>query len=1829
MSNGDGNSEYRVFGQKESKEERFSVSDIVAQVTEVRLADSRAEGTEIPLEIKDQDVVAVELDDGFTLWLRGSDLRAELGEETRDGALTLRRSYGTDASERGLGGWVLKGLKVFGFDPVEGLVRAAADAVEPKQGNALLHLDPHAPLPAAPEAWQAVSGELPEADDKGPLLLFVHGTFSSTFGSFGELFKAPGPAATLQASYPGRIYGFEHRTLTESPVANALDLVGRLPKGARLHLVSHSRGGLVADLLCLAPLVGQQGLLSEDYLKRLPPDDQRDLPKLIEALRAKRPRVERFVRVASPSRGTTLASGRLDRWLSVVSHLLSKVPVLSDTIGGAVQDLILAMVKERTDPETLPGVEAMMPESALVAFLNRPDLAIAEPLAVISGDIQEQGLWSRLKLLIPDLFFAGDHDLVVNTGSMYGGLRRARGWYCFDQGADVNHFNYFGISEEKAKGAGRQPITVDALLLGLLGELPGRLYQPLAEAPSIAPARSATGVTGRRPVLFVLPGIMGSSLAVRDASEEVWLSIPRLALGQLDRLRMDQGLPIKPTGLLGMAYGDLIEFMGRSHDVLPFPYDWRNSVREAAARLADEVAKALDQTESRNQPVRILAHSMGGLVARAMIADRPDLWRRILDRGGRLVMLGTPNRGSWEIVRLLVSQASTLKQLALLDVTKARAGLLAIIRDFPGVLELLPEDRRDFFTDGIWRTLRDHDQVEQWDLPGQGRPAAAGANWLERAREARAWLRDKAIDPQGMVYVAGQAPETASDVVLASGQRLLQAGQKRLAFFVSQRGDSSVLWDDGLLPGVPTWYAPGITHGDLAKDRTIFGAIEDLLGQGRTEAKVMQREAPVSRGADVTREMAEREPAYYPDEDTLVRTALAISPPRPRAAAKLPVVRVSVTHGSLGFAAHRVAVGHYEGDSIVAAEAYLDHVLDGRLTARHVLGLYPGLAGTHALFDNPSPQGKPLGALVVGLGAVGELTSRLLTATFARALLELARQSVERPVSDPVKPADGAQEIALSCLLIGTGAGGIGAQESVLALLRGVAEANRTLERAGQIENVRIATIELVELWEDRAIAAARALRRVLQDPELSGAIEVAPLIRQGAGGNRGVRIVDDDPAWWHRLQVRTDEQGALRFTSLTRRARAEETLVSTQAELVDRFVARASAGTDYAPDLSRTLYEMLLPNPLKDGSEMRSHLVLVLDEKAAGFPWEMLEDRWSQPLPGLGATTSAERGNARMPRSVEFGLLRQLKIANPRAKPVMSFERKALVVGDPVSDFVPLPGARDEAKRIAAQLTQSDYRVAELIQPKAEAVMLALHADAYQILHLAGHGVHRHPLEGRAKRPCDLCGQPLPQKEQDLVSGMIIGEGMVLTPGDVEQMRRVPDLVFLNCCHLGRVDDKGKDSDRDRMHRLAANLAAQFIQMGVRAVVAAGWAVNDRAALTFAETFYRHMVDGRRFGEAVRLAREQTWQDHPTYNTWGAYQCYGDPDFVLAGGGEREPGPADSGYVCPSEAVADLDNLRAEAQTAPPERVPKLRDSLQGIEKALNDITEKGGPDWQQCGEVAEALGLAQGELGRFEDAIASLDRAIRADDARVSWNAIEQRARYQARQAKALCAKGDEASRQQGQALFESALKSLAAMSLDPDGKLTVERYRSLSGIHWRRVQILLAGEREAELERLVSVFERAAADLNRGEADPLDPYSRLLWLTGKLMLTAYSGKRLAELCPAFSDWCAEIERSAPEYERVSPGASAGAINLELRLLKQVAEGGLGEPEADAHIAELRTILKRGASQRQLSSLLDYAELLQVLSEGATHKKTSFRPQAQPSKRIADALREALAET
>ena len=201
------------------------------------------------------------------------------------------------------------------------------------------------------------------------------------------------------------------------------------------------------------------------------------LAELLGELATREIRVTRFVRVACPARGTTLASGRLDRWLSMLNFLAGKALGESPFADGL--EFLLAVVKERTDPRTLPGLEAMMPGSALTRLLHHPELVTRADLSVIAGDVEGASPWQKIKLLVTDWFYGADHDLVVNTGAMSGGLRRTEGGARFrlDRGAQVNHFSYF-----------RNADSVGWLLAGLTrGDHEDGGFRPLAEAPQTPP----------------------------------------------------------------------------------------------------------------------------------------------------------------------------------------------------------------------------------------------------------------------------------------------------------------------------------------------------------------------------------------------------------------------------------------------------------------------------------------------------------------------------------------------------------------------------------------------------------------------------------------------------------------------------------------------------------------------------------------------------------------------------------------------------------------------------------------------------------------------------------------------------------------------------------------------------------------------------------------------------------------------------------------------------------------------------------------------------------------------------------------------------------------------------------------------------------------------------------------------------------------------------------------------------------------------------------------------------------------------------------------------
>ena len=85
-----------------------------------------------------------------------------------------------------------------------------------------------------------------------------------------------------------------------------------------------------------------------------------------------------------------------------------------------------------------------MPTSPLVRMLNARTCATTADLHVLGGDLAGAGVFGRLKTLVTDFYYRDDHDLVVNTPAMLGGIERTQPVrYWIDTGDQVTHFHYF------------------------------------------------------------------------------------------------------------------------------------------------------------------------------------------------------------------------------------------------------------------------------------------------------------------------------------------------------------------------------------------------------------------------------------------------------------------------------------------------------------------------------------------------------------------------------------------------------------------------------------------------------------------------------------------------------------------------------------------------------------------------------------------------------------------------------------------------------------------------------------------------------------------------------------------------------------------------------------------------------------------------------------------------------------------------------------------------------------------------------------------------------------------------------------------------------------------------------------------------------------------------------------------------------------------------------------------------------------------------------------------------------------------------------------------
>ncbi len=339
--------------------------------------------------------------------------------------------------------------------------------------------------------------------------------------------------------------------------------------------------------------------------------------------------------------------------------------------------------------------------------------------------------------------------------------------------------------------------------------------------------------------LFVLiPGIMGSEL--RRGDEIVWGLDPKLWIKQalpfsnpLGELALDEeggdsgnGPPIVATDLLRFpgslpgltsfepytrAENRLRALVGDDDAYMAFPFDWRHSIADAAAKLETAIDERLAQMKGTSEVgVTLVCHSMGGLVGRYFIEvlGAHDLVKRF-------ITLGTPFAGSLKAMKVVgTGEAISVGPFNLF--TKA-------IRDavftMPGLHELIPRHACVETSNPAGEpTLRPLTIAEKIELGGNG----------------------------ALVEGAESTFETIENAILGRGgafqlhRPVVGAKQPTLTRIRDLSGEPDFVTEplgDGTVPQVsaspmhtdPAYYPQ--RHGALADTEEVFTAIEAIVGE--------------------------------------------------------------------------------------------------------------------------------------------------------------------------------------------------------------------------------------------------------------------------------------------------------------------------------------------------------------------------------------------------------------------------------------------------------------------------------------------------------------------------------------------------------------------------------------------------------------------------------------------------------------------------------------------------------------------------------------------------------------------------------------------------------------------------------------------------------------------------------------------------------------------------------------------------------------------------------------------------------------------------------------
>ncbi|MCX5370020.1 MULTISPECIES: hypothetical protein [unclassified Streptomyces] len=454
-------------------------------------------------------------------------------------------------------------------------------------------------------------------------------------------------------------------------------------------------------------------------------------------------------------------------------------------------------------------------------------------------------------------------------------------------------------------------------------------------------------------LVVVVPGIMGSRLAV-DGREvwgpsagAVWEAI-RTFSGSVRQLTLPKdvgdghpGDGVEPVGLfpalhalpgvwpLTDGYDTLLIWLQRmftlrpSSNLIGFAYDWRLSCRHNAGLLARRVDEALGRWRASdprrtNAKVRLICHSMGGLVGRYYVEclGGAEVTRQ-------LITLGTPHRGTIGALDSLLSGPRLSRR-------GPRVGpLTGFARSLPSLYQLTPDYACLDSPGGLL-----YPREVPGGLPGLDSSLLedAGAFHAEIREAARERVRRGGSDHHCLPVIGVRQPTATTAALEGERLRLIET-----ILGEDEGGDGRVprfaAFPDEVPMNSPAARSAFATHGAI---KTHAGVREDLFDWLAPSPRVY-------RGVRAAYPLTLRVPEEWPTNEPLTVEAVAATA-RP-------------------------------GADELAVLATLDHP-DGSRTQGTLTNLGDGRYG--GAFRNPGPGAYRVSAYAVGDDATRAVTALVL-----------------------------------------------------------------------------------------------------------------------------------------------------------------------------------------------------------------------------------------------------------------------------------------------------------------------------------------------------------------------------------------------------------------------------------------------------------------------------------------------------------------------------------------------------------------------------------------------------------------------------------------------------------------------------------------------------------------------------------------------------------------------------------------------------------------------------------------------------------------------------------